>query len=103
MILRKRVIGLYTTLSELKSYIELNHTGFKKALKKFDKSLNTHLKDEYLETLPTRSFIFKASTTEKLTEHLDSLVKLYALICNHGDDYEAARSESGSETLFGGT
>ena len=93
VILRKRLIGLYTTLSELKSYIELNHTGFKKALKKFDKSLNTHLKDEYLETLPTRSFIFKASTTEKLTEHLDSLVKLYALICNHGDDYEAARSE----------
>ncbi|CAL1198042.1 unnamed protein product, partial [Candida parapsilosis] len=44
IILRKRTIGLYTTLSELKSYIELNQTGFKKALKKFDKSLNTNIK-----------------------------------------------------------
>lgn len=51
VILRKRIIGLFTTLSELKSYIELNNTGFKKALKKFDKSLNTNLKDGYLSTL----------------------------------------------------
>ncbi|CUM66336.1 uncharacterized protein PRCAT00003998001 [Priceomyces carsonii] len=93
VILRKRVIGLYTTLSELKSYIELNETGFKKALKKFDKSLNTHLKDDYLTNLPLRSYVFKPSTKAKVDENLESLVSLYAMICNHGNGLELAKSE----------
>ncbi|RCK56172.1 Low-affinity phosphate transporter PHO91 [Candida viswanathii] len=93
IILRKRVIGLYTTLSELKSYIELNYTGFKKALKKFDKSLDTNIKDEYLNSLPERSYVFKKSTMQRVDERLESLVKLYALICNHGDDLETAKQE----------
>lgn len=93
VILRKRVIGLYTTLSELKSFIELNQTGFKKALKKFDKSLNTNAKEEYLANLPVRSYIFKKSTLDKVNEHIDSLIKLYALICNHGSDLETAKAE----------
>lgn len=93
IILRKRVIGLYTTLSELKSFIELNYTGFKKASKKFDKSLDTNIKDDYLERLPEKSYIFKKSTMQNVDERLESLVKLYALICNHGDDLETARQE----------
>lgn len=93
IILRKRTIGLYTTLSELKSYIELNQTGFKKALKKFDKSLNTNIKELYLESLPENSYIFKKTTIQKVNERLESLIKLYALICNHGDDLETARQE----------
>ena len=91
--LRKRVIGLFTTLSELKSYIELNQTGFKKALKKFDKSLDTNLKEDYLTNLPLRTYIFRDDTLAKIEDHIDSLVKLYALICNHGEDYETAKSE----------
>lgn len=93
VILRKRVIALFTTLSELKSYIELNQTGFKKALKKFDKSLNTSLKDQYLTNLPLKSYVFKQTTIEKVSDHIESLVKLYALICNHGADLETARQE----------
>ncbi|CAI5758925.1 unnamed protein product [Candida verbasci] len=93
IILRKRIIGLFTTLSELKSFIELNQTGFKKALKKFDKSLDTNIKDQYLANLPNHSYIFKKSTMEKIDDRLNSLVKLYALICNHGDDLETAKQE----------
>ncbi|CAK9438532.1 uncharacterized protein LODBEIA_P27560 [Lodderomyces beijingensis] len=93
IILRKRTIGLFTTLSELKSYIELNYTGFKKALKKFDKSINTDIKTPYLEGLPKNSYVFKPSTMQKVNDRLDSLVKIYALICNHGDDLEAAKAE----------
>ncbi|KAI5955837.1 PHO91 [Candida jiufengensis] len=93
IILRKRTIGLFTTLSELKSYIELNYTGFKKALKKFDKSLNTNIKDQYLDSLPSKSYIFKKSTLQKVNDRLDALIKIYALICNHGDDLETAKSE----------
>lgn len=93
VLLRKRVIGLYTTLSELKSYIELNQTGFKKALKKFDKSLNSDLKDDYMSKLADRTYVFKPSTLETVNDKLDSLIKVYALICNHGSDLEAAKSE----------
>ncbi|PIS57452.1 hypothetical protein CJI97_000494 [Candidozyma auris] len=93
ILLRKRVIGLFTTLSELKSYIELNNTGFKKALKKFDKSLGTTLKDQYLVELPNRSYIFKKSTLESVNNRLDDLIRGYALVCNHGDDLEQAKSE----------
>lgn len=93
VLLRKRVIGLFTTLSELKSFIELNQTGFKKALKKFDKSLNSHLKDEYLSKLAEKSYIFEPSTLKNVNDKLDALVKVYAVICNHGDDLEAAKAE----------
>lgn len=93
VLLRKRVIGLYTTLSELKSYIELNQTGFKKALKKFDKSLNSNLKDDYLSNLAERTYVFKPSTLNAVDDNLEALVKVYALICNHGNDLEAAKSE----------
>lgn len=92
ILLRKRVIALFTTLSELKSFIELNHTGFKKALKKFDKSLNTDIKDEYLNDLSNKSYVFKGSTIDNVNEKINSLTKLYALICNHGD-LETATSE----------
>lgn len=93
VILRKRVIGLYTTLSELKSYIELNQTGFKKALKKFDKSLDLHIKDEYLSQLPERSYVFRPRTLDLVNEKLEALVRVYALICNHGGDLAAANAE----------
>lgn len=93
VILRKRIIALFTNISELKSFIELNQTGFKKALKKFDKSLNTLLKDKYLAELPQKSYIFQISTLEKVNSNIESLVKLYALICNHGSDLDTARSE----------
>lgn len=92
ILLRKRVIAVYTTLSELKSFIELNKTGFKKALKKFDKSLNTNLKDEYLDNLSSRTYIFKEGTAKNMDDKLESVAKLYQVICNHGD-LETAKSE----------
>lgn len=91
VILRKRIIGLYTTLSELKSYVELNKTGFKKALKKFDKSLNAHLKEEYLARLP-KSYPFMESTMSAINDRLESLVKLFADICGQ-EDLDVAKSE----------
>lgn len=93
VLLRKRVIGMYTTLSELKSYIELNQTGFKKALKKFDKSLNLNLKDSYLAALPERAYIFRPSTMALVDEKIEALISVYAVICNHGDDLATAKAE----------
>lgn len=91
VVLRKRIIGMFTTLSELKLYIELNQTGFKKALKKFDKLLNTNIKDEYLEGLGDCTYVFKPSTLANLNIRIDEVVGMYAEICNQSK--EQARLE----------
>lgn len=91
IVLRKRIIGMFTSLSELQSYVELNYTGFKKALKKFDKSLETNLKEEYLNYL-SENHVFKSSTTELVAGKVNDCIKLYQLICNHSD-FETAKSE----------
>jgi len=90
--LKRRSIALFTVLSELKSFIELNKTGFTKALKKFDKSLNTKLKADYLEKLDTNSYVFKSTTSEVLKDNIDKLVQIYASLSTNGN-IETAKSE----------
>ena len=90
--LKRRSIALFTLLSELRSYIELNKTGFTKILKKFDKTVNTKLKDEYLEKLVKESYAFSASTEKLLTERLESVIEIYASLSTNGS-IEMAKSE----------
>lgn len=90
--LKRRVVALFTTLSELKSFIELNRTGFTKALKKYDKSLNTKLKDEYLQNLNETVYTFKISTENELKKRIDQLVVIYAHIAT-SDSLDHAKSE----------
>ncbi|CCH42708.1 putative membrane protein [Wickerhamomyces ciferrii] len=89
--LKRRSIALFTVLSELKSYIELNKTGFTKALKKFDKSLNTKLKADYLINLEN-TYIFKPNTSEVLKSNIDNLVQIYSNLATNGS-IENAKSE----------
>lgn len=90
--LKRRSIALFTVLSELKSFIELNKTGFTKALKKFDKSLNTKLKADYLENLDNNSYVFRSDTANVLKNKIDRLVQIYASLAT-GGNIENAKSE----------
>lgn len=91
--LKKRIILLFTSMSELKSFIELNRTGFKKILKKFDKTLHTFLKDTYLSTnLVNNSYIFKSTTVARVQENINTIIQLYADIATNGS-IGAAESE----------
>lgn len=90
--LKRRAIALFTVLSELKSFIELNKTGFTKALKKFDKSLNTKLKSEYLETNLKNSYIFNLQTEETLKNKIERLIQIYASLATNGS-IVSAKSE----------
>ncbi|KAH3673546.1 hypothetical protein WICMUC_003653 [Wickerhamomyces mucosus] len=90
--LKRRTVALFTSLSELKSFVELNKTGFTKALKKFDKSLNTSIKDEYLEKLLQNSYPFSLSTENELKGKIDQLVTIYANLATNGS-IENAKSE----------
>ncbi|CDR36305.1 CYFA0S01e00386g1_1 [Cyberlindnera fabianii] len=90
--LKRRTIALFTLTSELKSYVELNKTGFTKILKKYDKSLNTRLKEDYLQSMVANSYIFSEKTGTELKNRIDKLIHIYATLATNGN-IENAKSE----------
>lgn len=90
--LKKRIIGLYVSLCELKSFIQLNKTGFSKALKKYDKTLNRNLRNSYIKSKVTPSYPFRQTTMGHLDENIGKIETMYADIITKGDA-ETARRE----------
>lgn len=76
--LKKRLVAIYTQLSELKSYIELNRTGFSKICKKFDKSLNTDIKGDYLKYIEENSHVFQPGTIHNIQACISATTITYA-------------------------
>lgn len=83
--LKKRAIGLYVSLCELKSFIQLNKTGFSKALKKSDKILDSNLRSRYIDEVVNRAYPFRSTTMVYLDENIAKMEKLYAGISTQGD------------------
>jgi phosphate transporter len=90
--LKKRTISLYVSLCELKSFIQLNRTGFTKALKKYDKILDRHLKTSYLEESVLTAYPFQQETMGHLEENIRKIEQAYADIVTKGD-VELAKRE----------
>lgn len=79
--LKQRSIHLFITLSELKSFIELNRIGFTKICKKFDKTCNYAIKNDFIDNfLPANSRVFYPETTERLDYSIDHIVHIYAFL-----------------------
>lgn len=79
--LKQRSTHLFISLSELKSFIELNRIGFTKICKKFDKTCNYAIKQDFVENfLPANSKAFAPETSEVLNFKLDHLVLIYAFL-----------------------
>ena len=91
MTLKKRIISLYVSLCELKSFIQLNKTGFSKALKKYDKTINRNLKSQYIKNTVNKATPFQDPTMKNLDENIATAVKLYADIGTKGDIEMAKR------------
>lgn len=89
--LKQRTISLYVSLCELKSFIQLNKTGFSKALKKYDKILNRDLRSTYIKDNITPAYPFQQSTTEHLDVNLGNMEKAYADVITKGDIASARR------------
>ena len=83
--LKKRTISLYVSLCELRSFIQLNRTGFSKALKKYDKTLDRNLKARYIEQNVTSAHPFKQNTMQHLDENIGNIEKSYAEVVTKGD------------------
>ena len=90
--LKKRTIALYVSLCELKSYIQLNKTGFSKALKKYDKILNRSLRQRYLEESVNKAYPFRQSTMQRLDEQISKIEEAYAEVVTKRD-VTAAKKE----------
>ncbi|OCT46170.1 putative transporter [Cladophialophora carrionii] len=89
--LKKRTISLYVSLCELKSFIQLNQTGFKKAAKKYDKVCNRDIRKDYMEKSVNPSYPFQEKTMVHLDENIAKIEKLYADVVTKGDQAMARR------------
>ncbi|KAM9914836.1 hypothetical protein OXX69_000276 [Metschnikowia pulcherrima] len=79
--LKQRSVHLFISLSELKSFIELNKIGFTKICKKFDKTCNYAVKEDFINNfLPNNSRAFFPETSEKLDYSIDHMVQVYAFL-----------------------
>ncbi|KAI6714666.1 hypothetical protein JHW43_002747, partial [Diplocarpon mali] len=83
--LKKRAISLYVQLCELKSFLQLNKTGFTKVLKKYDKICDRNLKTRYIEKYVTPAYCFRPDTMKHIEDNIQRIEQAYAGIVTGGD------------------
>ncbi|KAN0071483.1 SPX domain containing protein [Elaphomyces granulatus] len=83
--LKKRLISVYVSLCELKSYIQLNKMGFSKALKKYDKIIDRSLRHPYMNGTVSAAYPFLDSTEQTLDENISKIEKTYGDIVTNGN------------------
>ncbi|KAG7115237.1 putative transporter C3B8.04c like protein [Verticillium longisporum] len=91
IMLKKRITSLYVQLCELKSYIQLNKTGFRKVLKKFDKTLDKELRVKYMAASVDPAYPFKPETMETIEANIVKMEQAYTDIVTNGDEALAKR------------
>lgn len=92
--LKKRLVQMFISLSELKLFVELNRIGFTKICKKFDKTCNYAVKDDFIVGfLPTHSRAFAPPAIARLEAALNRIVQLYAHLAGRLEHLDAVRDE----------
>ncbi|KAK0705039.1 SPX domain-containing protein [Lasiosphaeris hirsuta] len=91
IMLKKRIIALYVQFCELKSFIQLNRTGFSKVLKKFDKIVDRRLRPKYMDAVVDTAYPFHPETSKNLEAKIAGMIKAYAAIITNGDEEAAKR------------
>lgn len=89
--LKKRAISLYVQLCELKSFVQLNKTGFTKVLKKYDKICDRSLKSKYIEKFVTPAYCFRPDTMKRIDDNIQRMEKAYADVVTGGEVTEAKK------------
>lgn len=85
IMLKKRIASLYVQLCELKSYVQLNKTGFGKVLKKFDKILDKELKTVYIRTHVDTAYPFSDEIKKAIDDNIAKMETAYADVVTGGD------------------
>ncbi|KAI0020375.1 SPX domain-containing protein [Xylariomycetidae sp. FL0641] len=86
IMLKKRIVSLYVQLCELKSYVQLNKTGFRKVLKKYDKIVNRELRVKYMENNVESAYPFLAESMRQIESRIMNMERAYADIVTNGDE-----------------
>ena len=89
--IKKRLISVYVSLCELRSYVQLNQTGFTKVLKKYDKTLDRSLKQPYIDSQVKTAYPFQQETMNTLGENIHNVEMTYASIASKGNLLDARR------------
>jgi phosphate transporter len=89
--LKKSFISIYVSLCELRSFIQLNRTGFRKVLKKYDKVLDRRLKYSYVRDHVATAYPFEQTTMDRLTSNIGIIEQAYARFATQGNVDEAKR------------
>ncbi|KAJ7257685.1 SPX domain-containing protein [Mycena rebaudengoi] len=85
ILFKRRITTLYISVTSLRSYVEVNYSGFRKILKKYDKVTYRELKDTYLHTAVEPSIPFTATSRATIMALVRRLVELYAKCVTRND------------------
>ncbi|EUC64788.1 transporter, divalent anion:Na+ symporter (DASS) family protein, partial [Rhizoctonia solani AG-3 Rhs1AP] len=108
MLFKRRITTLFISLISLKSYVELNYTGFRKILKKYDKITYNEasrrflpqvfvlrfllqLKDHYMHDIVEKAAPFIQQSKDRLNNAISRTINLYAKCVTRGDHSAALR------------
>lgn len=83
--LRRRAIDAYVSICGLKSYIQLNMTGFSKALKKYDKTLDRSLRREFMNSTVSSAYPFTDSTMKRVDANIARVEHVYGDVVTSGN------------------
>jgi len=85
LLYKRRITTLYISITNLKSYIEINYSGFRKIIKKYDKVTFSELKDHYLHNVVEVAAPFTPASKDKLNDAINRLIELYSKCVARGD------------------
>ncbi len=88
---KKRITDLFVAMSELRQFVQLNETGMRKILKKYDKITKSDLKERYMNDSLRAQPPFTADAKRGLDECIDTLIQLFAKVVTAGDVGAAAQ------------
>ncbi|EDR07175.1 uncharacterized protein LACBIDRAFT_294568 [Laccaria bicolor S238N-H82] len=85
LLFKRKITTTYISFTRLKSYVEVNYSGFRKILKKYDKVTDSDLKDKYLHDAVETALPFTQASKDHLNDAINRLVELYAKCVTQGD------------------
>ncbi|KAH7106362.1 Sodium/sulfate symporter [Auriculariales sp. MPI-PUGE-AT-0066] len=88
---KRRITNCFIGFSSFKSYVELNRSGFRKILKKYDKTTEHTLQQHYMENVVDTAKPFLPDSRHELDDGLEKLKELYAKCVTGGDKDIAER------------
>ncbi|KAG0705781.1 SPX domain-containing protein [Suillus ampliporus] len=85
LLFKRKITNLYVSFCSLRSYVEVNYSGFRKILKKYDKVVYSELKERYMHDLVETSTPFTEESKAKVSDAIARLTDLYAKCVTNGD------------------